>query len=133
MIETAKRFNLEFEKNEQRRSKIRTRFHQRRQFLASQKNEEFNKWANSMYVDQVSLYLYLTDLYWARIQKRSIKTMNIEIRRSTFIDADSVLLEETFEKVVKHFAKHQIKVTVKDLGTNGAYGWKFSLKTLELY
>lgn len=133
MIKLAKELNLEFKKNEHRKQLIINKFNQRRKFLAQGKQHDFVQYTNTMYVDPVSLYLFLTFKYWQRIEKRSVKTMSFYIDQHTIIDKDSVLLDEMFEKVIKHFAKHQIKMNVKEHKyQNEINGWTISLKTLEL-
>lgn len=134
MIQFAKQMNLEFQKNEERRVKLNNRFTRRRQYLAQVKQTTFNQYSHQMFVDPVSLYLYLTLNYWRRVEKRSVKTMSLEMHLSNFIDQDSVFFDEIFEKVIKQFAKHQIKMSVKTREVNGKpVQWKISLKTLELY
>jgi hypothetical protein len=135
MIKLAKAINLEFQKNEQRKERLKNRLQARRKFLSEFKlDQKFNPHSYQIFVDPVSLYLYLTMEYWRRVEKRSIKTMNIEFNHSLFINEDSPLLDEAFEKVTKQFAKHQIKMTVQSRDYNGnPTRWKISLKTLELY
>lgn len=108
MIQIAKQMNLEFKKNYERKVRLNKRFDRRRKHLAAVRQRSFDKYSSQMIVDPVSLYLFLTLDYLSRVQKRSVKTMTIELSGSVFIDKESILLDEMFEKVIKQFAKHKI-------------------------
>jgi hypothetical protein len=130
MISFARQANLQFQKNLERRQKLYNLINKRREKIAHTLGVNIPKYSRILFDDPLLVKLVLTSHYWSRIEKRSIKTMNIDWRASDFHEPNHPLRDDVFLKVINHFAKHNIKMKIK-YSNNDQY-YKISLTTLGL-
>lgn len=128
MIQYAKELNFQHQKNQARKIKLSNKIQERRTFIASQLGIDLPKYSHMLFDDPILLKLYFTSIYYQRVENRSIKSLSFNLSTRLFHKPENDRRDEVFEKVIRHFEKHGIKLRIKQQYSD----YKITMTTLGL-